>query len=154
MCAPDDDSSSHGPSILELLQQAELFFWHGKFPEALELLNRLDNQENISELERLHGQLLHCRIFAYQDMKKAQELADQVIQASQALNQPLIQVDTYLILAEAWLELGMIETSKQYVDRGKATLATITTISASDLMEREAAILAQEGAFYTYKGEF
>lgn len=137
----------------ELLQQAEQCFWHGQFSEALQLLEQLDTQKAVTDLELLQGQLLRCRIFAYQDVKKAQRIAEQIFQLSQDLNHSLIQVDTCLILAEAWLELGMIETSKHYVDRGKVVLTTILDATASDLTEREAAILAQEGAYFTYKGE-
>ena len=89
---------------MKILQQAEELFWQGKFPEALKLLDQIEIDETVSQREQLQGQLLRCRIFAYQDVKKAQKLADQIIKINETLNQPLIQVDVCLAMAEAWLE--------------------------------------------------
>ncbi|MFQ6125677.1 MAG: hypothetical protein ACE5R6_13900 [Candidatus Heimdallarchaeota archaeon] len=93
------------------LQQAEHLFQQGKFSEALVQLDRLGTQEDVTETKRLKEQLLKCRIFAQQDVIRAQAIADQVIMASQNLEQPLIQVDALNVMAEAWLERGMFEVS-------------------------------------------
>jgi len=153
MRAPDDDSSFPDPSVQDLLHQAEQFFWHGQFSEALTLLDRLETQENVTELERLQGQLLCCRIFATLDVNKAQELADQVIHTSQVLNQPLLHVDACLIMAEAWLELGIFHVSENFLKQGKAALKAISGRTDPDRIERKAKLLALEGGLYAYKGE-
>jgi len=119
----------------------------------MEHLDQLENQEGVSEIERLKGQLLRCRIITQLDIKKAHEIATQVIQASQALDQPLIGVDAQLIMAEAWLELGMLDTSKNYLYQSKTQLATISIITSTGRIKREAMILANEGGFYFFKGD-
>jgi tetratricopeptide (TPR) repeat protein len=146
-----DEGGSLDPIKQEPLQQAEYLFWHGKFPEAMEQLERLRIREDVSETKLLKGLLLKCRIFALLDIKKAQNLAIQVVKSSQDLNQPFIGVDALLIMAEGWLELGKLETSMDFVNQGKAMLATISHATTADLTAREAMILALEGGIYAWK---
>jgi len=137
----------------EPLQQAEDLFWQGKPHEALEQLGRLRTKEDVTDTEWLKGQLLKCRIIANQDVMRAQGVLNRVIKMSQELDLPLIRVDALLVMTEAWLELGKLDTSKTFFDQGKVILANIPSATASDLAAREATLLALEGGFYTYKGE-
>lgn len=137
----------------ELLQQAEQYFWHGQFPETLNLLEQLDTQEAVTEFKQLQGQLLRCRIFAITDIKKAQNLANQILKNSEALNQILIRMDTLLVMTEAWLELGKLATSKTFLDQGKALLQTITDVKEEDVSARKAKLLALEGGLFAYQQE-
>ncbi|MFQ5819890.1 MAG: tetratricopeptide repeat protein [Candidatus Heimdallarchaeota archaeon] len=136
----------------ESFQQAERFFQQGKFQEALERLDQLDTLEDDPEIKQLQGQLLKCRIYALLDIKKAQDIANQVIKSRQDLNLPLIRADALLVIAEAWLELGKLKASRNFLDQIKAVLATITNTSTSAVTEREATVLALEGGLYTYQG--
>lgn len=136
----------------ESFQQAERFFQQGKFKGALERLDQLDIQEDVPEIEQLQGQLLKCRIYALLDINKAQDIANQVIKSSQDLNLPLIRADALLVITEAWLELGKLKVSRNFLDQTKAVLATITHTSTSAFAEREATVLALEGGLYTYQG--
>lgn len=149
----ENERNSKGTAQNVQLQQAERLFQQGKFSEALEQLNRLGIQDDVTETKRLNEQLLKCRIFAQQDVKKAQAVADQVIMASQNLGQPLIQVDALNVMAEAWMERGKFEVSRSLINQGKAVLATIQNTMASDITEREAMLLALESGLYSYMGE-
>jgi len=148
----EDVGGSLDPAQEELLQQAEHLFWHGKFPEALEQLDRLETREDVPETEQLKGQLLRCRIRAQLDLKRAQDCATQIIQASQDLDQPLIQVDILLVMAEAWLELGMLDASMEFLEQCKVVLSTTMNVKDLERTKREAMLLALEGGVHAYKG--
>ncbi|MFX0194775.1 MAG: tetratricopeptide repeat protein [Candidatus Hodarchaeota archaeon] len=152
MVRQEDAGGSTDPAQQEPIQHAEHLFWHGKFPEALEHLDQLETQEDLSELAQLQSQLLKCRILAQLDIKKAQDVATQILQTSQDLDQSLIRIDALLIMAEAWLELGKLDISKDLVEQGKDVLTTIPSLTASDLTAREATVLALEGGIYTFTG--
>ena len=49
----------------------------------------------------LKGQLLRCRIFAIQDIKKAQKLAEDLTRICQEFNYPLIHIDALLVHVSA-----------------------------------------------------
>jgi len=153
MVRQEDDYYSNDTALQEPLQQAERLYWQGKFQEVLEQLDQLEAQEDISETKQLKGQLLRCRIFAHLDVKKAQDLTTQLIQASQGLGQPLIGVDALSVMAEAWLELNMLNTSMDFVEQGKTVLTTITDATPAELTTREAMFLALEGGVYALRGE-
>lgn len=148
----EDAGGSTDPAQQEPIRQAEHLFWHGKFQEALKHLDQLETQEDVSQLAQLQSQLLKCRILAQLDIKKAQDVANQLVKASQDLNQPLIGVDALSVMAEAWLELWKSETCLHLIDQGKTMLASLTSAKSSDLIGREATLLALEGGIYAYTG--
>lgn len=132
------------------LQQAEELYWRGKFSNALGLLNRLEKHTETSDLERLQGQLLRCRILTHHDIQEAQTLAARIIQESQQVNQPVIHLDTLLVMAEAWLELGKLQTSREHLDEGKEVLFAISNLPADDRTARDATVLRLEGELELY----
>jgi hypothetical protein len=139
---------------MKTLQQTEQLFGQGKFPMALKLLDQLETQKNRTELEQLQGQLLRCRILAHQDVPKAQELAEQILPPSQALNQPIIQVDAILIMAEAWLEWGLLETSKKWIDQAKTVLASLPNRFSPQSKPRAACVRAPESGSRILTAEY
>jgi len=148
----EDEGSSKDPTHQESLQQAERLFWQGKLQEALDQLDRLEAQDGIPETKQLKGQLLKCRILANLNVEKAQDVANQIVKASQDLDQQLIRVDALLVMAETLQYLGKYNESLRFVDQGKAVLATIPSTTAPDLTAREATVLALEGGIYAFKG--
>lgn len=111
---------------MEVLSQAEQFFWQGKYVEALTLLEQVESRDAVSPEEWGQGQVLKCRILVHQDINQAQPLITQLLKMSQERDQPLLKVDALLVQAELWWHLLNFNKLAEVIHQGKAAWKTLT----------------------------
>ncbi|KON27609.1 hypothetical protein AC481_04310 [miscellaneous Crenarchaeota group archaeon SMTZ-80] len=136
------------------LNKAELLKNEGKYKEALQLLNNLEEKANLPPQEKLACQLLKstCLNRLGQD-EDALKLAKQVYQESKRMGNLLLSFDASIEIAEALLFLGKLDKSFEIIDRSESLLKLITQEPSKELMRRKASIAYLKGFFHSEKGE-
>ena len=137
------------------LNKAELLKNEGKYKEALQVLNDLEEKVNLPPHERLTCQLLKstCLNRLGQD-EDALKLSRQVYQESKRLGNLHQSLDASIEMAEALGFLGRLDEGSEIIDRSENLLKRITQEPLKELVRRKASIAYLKGFFYLDKGEF
>ena len=142
-------------SKIKKLNKAELLKNEGKYKEAFQLLNNLEENANLPPQEKLTCQLLKSTCLNRLGQEEdALKLSKQTYQESKRLGNLLQSLDASIEIVEALMFLGRLDEGSEIIDRCEGLLKLITQEPSKELVGRKASIIFLKGFFYLDKGEF
>lgn len=139
------------PSESKETIQAKHLFDEGKFEEVLLLVNKIDKNEDLTDLDRLTHNLIKSSVFfRFRDDEECFKYAEKAYQESQELGLDLYSIDALLNMAWALLWLGDFEKAFELTLRSENILKTLTNISTLELERKEANILYIKASGYWF----
>ncbi|MFX1454592.1 MAG: hypothetical protein ACFFDB_04395 [Promethearchaeota archaeon] len=140
-------------SELDQLTKAEELFNVGKFDEALELLEDLNQLERLELQQKRYYQVLKAYILLYQGKnEEAIKLGEEMVKESQEFNEKLLSIDGLSVISNGLLGVEKFDEGLEKIEQAEMILKNITQISQKDLMEKKSRLFATKGSIYFTKG--
>lgn len=140
-------------SELDQLTKAEELFNVGKFDEALELLEDLNQLERLELQQKRYYQVLKAYILLYQEKnEEAIKLGEEMVKESQEFNEKLLSIDGLSVISNGLLGVEKFDEGLEKIEQAEMILKNITQISQKDLMEKKSRLFATKGSIYFTKG--
>ncbi|MFX1254597.1 MAG: tetratricopeptide repeat protein [Promethearchaeota archaeon] len=137
------------------LIQVEKFINEGKFNDALQIVEIFEKRKEITPIDHLTCQLLKSTILNKQGhFKTVLKLTEEILTESRNLGQPLQQIDTLLIKAEALWRLGKFDESFKTIEQGEQVFKKLPRKPSEKVARREALLLFQKGTIYRLRGDY
>ncbi|MFQ5977753.1 MAG: tetratricopeptide repeat protein [Candidatus Heimdallarchaeota archaeon] len=128
------------------LQNAEELMYQGNYEEALQMVSVFEKEEDVTPEEQLLAQLLKGQILIHQgNFQVSLQHAQEVLAASQRLDNTLLEVDARIIIAGVLEGLEKGDDSLQAINEGEEALAGLPEVPLILLNSRKAALLFQKG---------
>jgi len=126
----------------------------GKYKEALQMVNDLKNNEDLT----IHDQILskHLKSTILNRLAQYQEafiLAEEVYQETERLGNDLQSLDASIEMAESLMYLGRLDKAFEMVTNNEGRLKIITQVSSMELVHREASIAFIKGLVYAEQND-
>jgi len=136
-------------SIHKDLARAKALIDENKYNQALQMINDLENNEDLTVHDPILSKLLKStilnRLAQYQD---AFTLAEEVYQETERLGYDLQSLDASIEMAESLMYLGRLDKALEMVTNNEGRLKIITQVSSKELAHREASIAFIKGLVY------
>jgi len=142
-------SAKHGDLIL-----AEKLAEEGKFKEALQLLNSIEEKNNLNDNDQLFYFLLKSLLLInLSQFDEGFKFAEKAYQKSKKLELVLYSVDASILMGKALARLQKLDESFDIILQGERVLKTIEALSQHELRQREASLAVVKGYVLFYKGD-
>ncbi|MFX0082752.1 MAG: tetratricopeptide repeat protein [Candidatus Hodarchaeota archaeon] len=133
-------------SELKELTQAKKLINEGKYDEALQLIDNLEQMKNLTLQDKVSCQLLKCNLLFWQwKFEEMLKIADQTYKESLELGRNLQSVDALLLSAKVLKFLDREEEAINDVNQAEELLKKFTQELPEDYMQREAQIYLVKG---------
>jgi ABC-type oligopeptide transport system substrate-binding subunit/Tfp pilus assembly protein PilF len=145
-------------TVREGLIRAEQALVRGEYGDALELVETLAAQAGLPAHERLACLLLKNRLLVkLGELEKALALTEELLQATDEWEHPLLVVDLLTVKAEASWRVGRLEDGLRALDEGEALLAGVglghVGVAEGGIERRKGELLGHRGIICWYKGD-
>jgi tetratricopeptide (TPR) repeat protein len=137
------------------LNQIELLIGEEKFENALQDVEKFEKKDDLSENNRIKNQVLKSLILTKMGVyETALEIAQRSIDESQHLDNPLLELDSSLSLANALFEHGKLNECLDVIIDGEILLKEIKSVEKLERTKKEAALNLLKGKIYRKKSDF
>jgi tetratricopeptide (TPR) repeat protein len=127
----------------------------GRFNEALQIVDTLEKNENLSDANQLRCQLFKSQILTRIGcFEEGLKIAEKVLKECQDQNLPILMMDASIATAEALESLGTPNEGLEIIATGSERLSAIGDQLSTGILQKKAALLHFKGCFYQQKGEF
>lgn len=141
-------------SIHKDLARAKALIDENKYNQALQMINDLENNEDLTVHDPILSKLLKStilnRLAQYQD---AFILAEEVYQETERLGNDLQSLDASIEMAESLMYLGRLDKALEVIMDNEGRLKIITQVSSMELVHREASIAFIKGLVYAEQND-
>ncbi|MHA2297042.1 MAG: tetratricopeptide repeat protein [Candidatus Hodarchaeales archaeon] len=143
----NDESKSSITDVEQLVEE-------GKFEEALQIVKGLERMNDLSVVVRLNCFLLESNIMIkLGHFGKAYQIARKSLLESQRLRKHLLEVDSYILMAEARWRMGKNDEGLDFIDKGKNVLSELPDKNSSPILKRNGALMFNEGVVRVRGGD-
>ncbi|MFW9917144.1 MAG: hypothetical protein ACFFGZ_16175, partial [Candidatus Thorarchaeota archaeon] len=144
------------------MRQARNLLDQNKFEEALQLVQTLEHQEDLTLEEQLTCLILKSQILIKKgEVPQSLEIAEAAFKLSESVRNPLLQVDAINALAEALRHMGRLGISHsqtpeylQMIEQGEQLLATIPDAEPLEVSKRAAFLQRYKGMLFRSLQDF
>ncbi|UCG02237.1 MAG: tetratricopeptide repeat protein [Candidatus Heimdallarchaeota archaeon] len=141
-----------GPT--QKLEQVERLIQEGKLDEAMREIQLYEDMKNLTENDRLRGQILKCEILnEKRDYKNGLKLSKQILEESEGLGQSLLMIDAMICQGNALLGMGELDDSFKITEKVEVLLKKIEDIKEREYDTRHAATTELKGKICRRKGD-
>lgn len=135
------------------LNRLEQLIYTGHFQEALQGLEILEQQKDLSPIDHLTCRLLKSRLLTrLGEYKKGLQLAKAVYKESQQRQKRLQIVDAIIVMSETLDRLGKIDEGLNAIEKGEYELILLENEHPTEVPLRKASILLRKGNIFWKKG--
>jgi len=136
------------------LQEIEQLIIHGKFKDALSVIEEGLKKKDISKEAELSFLILKSEIKWYLgDLQETLQLAELVLKESKGLANVLLQVDA-LIWIVGYFLFGKVSKGLETAEKGLEIISTATNLPAKAIAKRKAQLLLFKAIFIINLGDF
>ncbi|MFW9916381.1 MAG: tetratricopeptide repeat protein [Candidatus Thorarchaeota archaeon] len=138
--------------IIPRLQHAEELLQQGYYDEALQMIEKLKNSNDLKDEELLRATILKSQILtSKRSFQDGLRIAEKALIQSQQLNKPLSVVDAYIAKAEALVLLGNADESLAMIEQGEISLSTCLEEHQASFKQKKALLALFRGFFHERK---
>jgi tetratricopeptide (TPR) repeat protein len=139
--------------LIPELKTAEELKKVGKCEEALLILKNLEKIKNLTEEDLLSISILKSSIFLdLGHLKDAHELAETVLQKSEALNRHDKSIDALNIIAWVFWRLSKLDEAMNVIDRAETAIKTQFITPNDEIRKKQASLYLIKGGIYFARG--
>ena len=137
----------------KVLEQVEQLIQECKLEEAMNQIQLLESQNNLTEYDRFKGLILKCKILnERRDYENGLKLSKQILKENASLGLPLLMTDAMICQGNALLGIGEFDESLAICEKIEAQLKEID-IKERELRKKQADISELRGKIYRRKGD-
>ncbi len=135
-------------------QKAQILFYEGSFDEALQLIEREISSADLSEIEQIQWTILKSNVLNEMgERQKGFELAIHASQKSQAIDHPLLQIESLRAQFNSLFLLGNLDQCQQVIEESELLLKNSRRLGKTDKTKYQAIIQHFNGKILRKKGE-
>ncbi|NHJ40546.1 MAG: tetratricopeptide repeat protein, partial [Asgard group archaeon] len=137
------------------LEEVKQHIIHGRFQEGLKIIEAILKKKDISKEDKLAFLIFKAEISCYLgNFQDALQLADQVLNESEKLDNLLLKVDALTIKASALYWLAKIKEGIEIAEEGLKIISEIKNLPTKELAERKARLLLFKTQFELQLGYY
>ncbi|NHJ46892.1 MAG: tetratricopeptide repeat protein, partial [Asgard group archaeon] len=137
------------------LEEVKQHIIHGRFQEGLKVIEANLKKKDISIEDKLAFLNFKAEIFYYLgNLQEALQLADQVLNESEKLDNLLLKVDALTFKSSALYWLAKVKEGIEIAEKGLKIISEIKNLPMKELAERKARLLLLKTQFKFQLGDF
>ncbi len=136
------------------LDHVKQLVYNGQYNEAWQILELLENKKELTLYEQFICQLFRSQIKIKRgNNEEGLSLAEQLLNESQGLSNPILEIDTYVVMTEALDNLERFDDSLYILNQAEEFLVNVVGETVETINQRKAELLNIKGRVLRRKGD-
>ncbi|MFX1572675.1 MAG: hypothetical protein ACFFB0_08000 [Promethearchaeota archaeon] len=140
--------------LSEELKHVNNLLGEGRIDEAFQEIEELEKRKELSPHNRLSIKILRCKY--YNKAAKYLEVltySNEILKENQQYGDLLIDFDTYLNQAHAYLMIGNLSKGEDFLNQSEILFEKLKGIPNNELRERESSMIRNKSIISSFKGD-